>query len=317
MNEQRLYNVYMEDHWDYYKDPPIRPLLGQFETYDEAVRFAQSEVAELLESLVWDPASIFIVPEPEDQHFDSHAYEKELRDLAEGFVKRIPGKRKGRETPAYEHSYHVRDLLRDYGASEAARTAGFLHDVVEDAGVGLEELRVFGDRVVELVDLCSHDSTMQDKDERWRKMIDRLIEANDKDAWMIKLADVFDNFRDSHAMTKERSDFMRDVKIPILLKASESLLGDSKLRSDLAEVHKKSVEIKDKIEDEIASILTEVKEVSSNSDETRKSVSEACQAVLDANYGYNSPQLRRKIIELQELMTYHGLTPVSDLNSLL
>ena len=302
MNTQSLYNVYMEDHWDYYKDPPIRPLLGQFETYNEAVQFAKNEVAELLDSLVSDPASVFIVPEPDGEHFDSHAYETELRKVAEGFVQRIPGVRKGRTTPAYQHSYHVRDLLMEYGRTGTVSLAGFLHDVVEDAGVELEDLRIFGNRVVELVDLCSHDPSIRDKDARWRRMIDRLIAANDKDAWTIKLADVFDNFRDSHAMLKDRSDFMRDVKIPVILKATEELLGDFKLRQELVVMQARSVDAKQKVDSEIGRILIEVNKTLQLPDDVRKSVSEACQAVLDVNYGYRNTRLAEKIIELHNLM---------------
>src|SRR3989339_924144 len=302
MNTQSLYNVYMEDHWDYYKDPPVRPMLAQFETYDEAVQFAKNKVAEHLESLIFDPASIFIVPEPDGEHFDSHVHETELRKAAEGFVQRIPGVRKGRTTPAYQHSYHVRDLLREYGYTGTIRLAGFLHDVVEDAGVELEELRIFGDRIVELVDLCSHDLSIKDKDARWRKMIDRLIAANDKDAWTIKLADVFDNFRDSHAMPKERSDFMRDVKIPVMLKATEELLGGFKLRQDLEAMQTKSVEVKRKIEDDIGRVLAEVNKTLQLPDDVKKSVSEACQGVLDVNFGYKSPRLLERFNDLHAIL---------------
>ena len=292
----------MEDHWDYFKDPPVRPMLAQFETYDEAVQFAKNKVAEHLESLIFDPASIFIVPEPDGERFDSHVYETELRKAAESFVQRIPGARKGRTTPAYQHSYHVRDLLREYGYTGTVSLAAFLHDVVEDAGVELEELRIFGDRVVELVDLCSHDVSITDRNTRWRKMIDRLIDANDKDAWTIKLADVFDNFRDSHAMPKERSDFMRDVKIPVMLKATEELLGDIKLRQDLIAMQAKSVEVKRIVDSEIGRILIEVNKTLQLPDDVRKSVSEACQAVLDVNYGYNSSRLSEKVTELLHLL---------------
>jgi len=166
----------------------------------------------------------------------------------------------------------------------------------------LEELRIFGDRVVELVDLCSHDVSITDRNTRWRKMIDRLIDANDKDAWTIKLADVFDNFRDSHAMPKERSDFMRDVKIPVMLKATEELLGDIKLRQDLIAMQAKSVEVKRIVDSEIGRILIEVNKTLQLPDDVRKSVSEACQAVLDVNYGYNSSRLSEKVTELLHLL---------------
>ncbi len=76
----------MEDHWDFYKDPPIRGIMAEFNTYEEALVFAKSKVVQFLDSLVDDPACIFITPEPNGEHFDSHAYEDELRKLTEGKI---------------------------------------------------------------------------------------------------------------------------------------------------------------------------------------------------------------------------------------
>jgi hypothetical protein len=75
----KKYGVYFEDHWDFYKQPPIRPKIGSFDTYEEAVQCAKDWVKRELDFLIDDPACAFIVPEPEGQHFDSHAYEDELR----------------------------------------------------------------------------------------------------------------------------------------------------------------------------------------------------------------------------------------------
>lgn len=74
-SKDKPYAVYMEDHWDYYKDPAVRPKMGEFNSYTKAVEFACSKVEEFLESLQTDPASIFILPEPPGLHFDSHQYE--------------------------------------------------------------------------------------------------------------------------------------------------------------------------------------------------------------------------------------------------
>ena len=35
------YTVQMEEHWDFYKNPSERPILGIFDTYQEAVEFAK------------------------------------------------------------------------------------------------------------------------------------------------------------------------------------------------------------------------------------------------------------------------------------
>ena len=69
----------------------------------------------------------------------------------------------------------------------------------------------FSERTVSLVDACTHDSTMRNKDARWVKMIARLIDLADKDAWAIKCADLFDNYRSCHTMPNVRAAFIRTV----------------------------------------------------------------------------------------------------------
>ncbi len=91
---------------------------------------------------------------------------------------------------------------------------GLLHDIVEDGGVPLEEFRAagFSERVVRLVDLCSHDAAIEGTDARWVVMIARLVQAGDSDAWAIKVADLADNLRDSGTMEVGRREWVRDVK---------------------------------------------------------------------------------------------------------
>jgi hypothetical protein len=79
--DKKPYRVFMEDHWDYYKTPPERPKLGEFDSYTDAVKFACSEIKVLLESLKTDPASIYILPEPPGLHFNSYDYEDYLNNL--------------------------------------------------------------------------------------------------------------------------------------------------------------------------------------------------------------------------------------------
>ncbi len=95
---------------------------------------------------------------------------------------------------------------------------GLLHDIVEDGGVPLEELRAagFSERVMRLVDLCSHDASIEGTDARWVVMIARLVQAGDSDAWAIKVADLADNLRDSGTMEVGRREWMRGVKRPLM-----------------------------------------------------------------------------------------------------
>ena len=74
------YCVFMEEHWDYYKDPPVRPKLGEFDSYMVAVEFACSIIEEYTGESVSNPTSFWISPEPPGLHFDSHAYENFLNN---------------------------------------------------------------------------------------------------------------------------------------------------------------------------------------------------------------------------------------------
>lgn len=73
---------------------------------------------------------------------------------------------------------------------DAARQAGVLHDVVEDTGVTLQELRQsgFSEEVVGAVDLLTH----RDDDE-YHEYVLRL--ADSAVAKSVKLADLQDNYR--------------------------------------------------------------------------------------------------------------------------
>lgn len=160
----------------------------------------------------------------------------QLITLAEDLVRtRIPGNRKGMEKPAYEHSFHVRSLLADAGMSKEVCLAGLLHDIVEDGEVTLEMLRElkFPERVIALVDLCSHSPIIEGGDARWMCMMARLIEAADADAWSIKLADLTSNIGDAHAMSEDRRQWMYTVKAPMMLRVTKPLMGQTTLWKNL------------------------------------------------------------------------------------
>jgi len=153
---------------------------------------------------------LLIASYPQVQRSDEQIEGARLRALAEELVQtRIPGMRKGTtDKAAYTHSFHVRDLLEEHGYGPEVCLAGLLHDIVEDGGVSLEELRAagFSERVVRLVNLCSHDAAIEGTDARWVVMMARLVQVGDSDAWAIKVADLVDNLRDSGTMEVGRRD---------------------------------------------------------------------------------------------------------------
>ena len=166
-----------------------------------------------------------------------------LLEKAKALVKeRIPGTRKGSDEPAYLHSIRVSDSLARFGFSNQVVIAGMLHDIVEDGAMSPEELRGMGfsDRIVQLVRLCTHDDMIEGGDRRWVKMMAGLIDADDKDAWAIKIADLTDNLKSSATMPADRQKFMREAKGPFLLRLSWIVMGKTAIWKKL----KKAVVVK-------------------------------------------------------------------------
>lgn len=53
----------------------------------------------------------------------------------------IPGHRIGGKSAIYLHSVAVGELLRKHGFDEDIVYAGYLHDIIEDGGYTLQQLR--------------------------------------------------------------------------------------------------------------------------------------------------------------------------------
>lgn len=147
---------------------------------------------------------------PKEQH--------ELYDRALHLVRdSIKWTRKWSQAPAFLHSMRVADRLFLSGYSLEIQLAGLLHDIIEDGWYTKERLLEiwFSRRVVELVDLCSHDKTIEDSFERWQKMIKRLKETNDKDAWAIKVCDIIDNLSECDLMEDKKLERFLFKKAPV------------------------------------------------------------------------------------------------------
>lgn len=71
--------------------------------------------------------------------------------------------RGGHGRPYFEHPIQVAELLRDQGYDEDVCAAGLLHDVVEDSGMTVGDVRErFGPRVAVLVAALTEDTTIED-----------------------------------------------------------------------------------------------------------------------------------------------------------
>ena len=185
---------------------------------------------------------ILIEDEAIDRFFETPTLGMRLNewDKAEDLVRNnIKGHRKGLpDVPAYEHSFRVAELIRKQTKRISdASLAALLHDIVEDGGISLEELkkRGFNDEIVHLVDLCSHDVSIKDSNARWVNMITRLANEGNVQAWNIKLADIYDNLQESHALSPERRRFMVETKTPLLLALTKDKLGETELWKNLQE----------------------------------------------------------------------------------
>src|SRR3954464_15235378 len=105
-------------------------------------------------------------------------------------------KRKSGE-PYFTHVLATAELLSQWHMDDTTIAAGLLHDVVEDTGVPLEEVRkVFGDEIAFLVDGVTKLGRLkyrgaESKAENMRKMI--LALSQDLRVVFIKLADRLHN----------------------------------------------------------------------------------------------------------------------------
>ncbi|MCA0972439.1 HD domain-containing protein [Halobacillus litoralis] len=103
-------------------------------------------------------------------------------------------KRKSSDEDYVHHPIRVADQLQEAGFAEAVVCAGYLHDVVEDTDVTMEEIEAsFGEEVAEIV--AAH---TEDKQKTWQERkqhtIDVVLEAPLPVKALI-VADKLDNLR--------------------------------------------------------------------------------------------------------------------------
>lgn len=117
---------------------------------------------------------------------------KEFAELAHG---RIDQRRKYTDEPYIKHPAAVVELVRSVPHTTEMLAAAWLHDVVEDTGIQLDEIReVFGEVVSELVDDLTDVSLPSDGNRATRRAIDHAhTAAASPEAQTIKLADIIDN----------------------------------------------------------------------------------------------------------------------------
>ncbi|USS87376.1 bifunctional (p)ppGpp synthetase/guanosine-3',5'-bis(diphosphate) 3'-pyrophosphohydrolase [Fructilactobacillus hinvesii] len=142
----------------------------------------------------WQPTEIFakinneMTPDQVDMvkrayQVARHAHGTNLRASGESYI---------------EHSTNVAGILADLNMDAVAVTAGFLHDVVEDSNVRLDDVREqFGPDVALIVDgvtkisKIKYNSSREALAENYRKLL--LVMCKDIRVMIVKLADRMDN----------------------------------------------------------------------------------------------------------------------------
>lgn len=104
-------------------------------------------------------------------------------------------KRKYTDEPYVVHLREVAGLVETHGGDEAMIAAAWLHDVVEDTEIRMDEIeRHFGADVAELVFALTDVSKPEDGNRAVRKELDRLHVAKASPrAKTVKLADIISN----------------------------------------------------------------------------------------------------------------------------
>lgn len=126
--------------------------------------------------------------------------------------------------PYILHPVQVAGLLRDLGGGSAMIAAGFLHDVVEDTSVSLEEIEAkFGSEVRLLVEgvtklsKLNFESKTERQAENFRRMF--LSMAKDIRVIVVKLADRLHNMRTLEHLPRHKQELIaretRDIFAPL------------------------------------------------------------------------------------------------------
>jgi (p)ppGpp synthase/HD superfamily hydrolase len=118
--------------------------------------------------------------------------------------------RSGDRAPFILHPLEVAQLLRGRDYPDEVVAAGVLHDVIEDAGVGQDEItRRFGPRVAELVGAVTEPSSEGSYGERKARLRDAISRA-DPDAVAIYAADKVAKLRELRIVIATTPDYEPD-----------------------------------------------------------------------------------------------------------
>lgn len=98
------------------------------------------------------------------------------------------------DKPTLFHSIHTGLMLYDAGYDRNIVLGGLMHDLIEDTQTSEDEINeLFGVDVANIVVANTKDTTIQDKKERRKKMIENCIKTGEE-ASIVKAADIVENY---------------------------------------------------------------------------------------------------------------------------
>jgi (p)ppGpp synthase/HD superfamily hydrolase len=129
--------------------------------------------------------------------------ERRAADFAAQAHGSIDQRRKFSGEPYINHPRRVAAIVRSVRHTPEMLAAAWLHDVVEDTPVGIEEIRLaFGVTVADLVTELTKATSPADGDRQLRKAMERVRSSQASPAGQtIKVADVIDNVQDVSLMS--------------------------------------------------------------------------------------------------------------------
>lgn len=149
---------------------------------------------------------------------DRSLVERSARIFATAAHAAVGQKRKYTGEPYILHPQAVAAIVASVPHTPEMLAAAWLHDVVEDTGVTLDEIRLsFGSAVADLVYWLTDQSKPEDGNRATRKAIDREHSAKaPAEAQTIKLADIIDNTLTIEAYDPDFAKVFRHEKLALL-----------------------------------------------------------------------------------------------------
>lgn len=162
----------------------------------------------------------------------SHSIIEEAKKFAR--VKHAFQVRKYTGEPYFSHCEAVANIVRSVCDDENMIAAAYLHDVVEDCGVTIEEIKAkFGEDIASLVSDLTDVSKKSDGKRAVRKEIDRQHTAKaSARAKTIKLADLISNCEDIMELDPKFGEIYlaeKELLLEVLTEGNPTLLAWAKI----------------------------------------------------------------------------------------